>query len=197
MIVSCAFREPYVTHSNKQWEALRDYNKIRFVNELPYSEGIVKTNIIERFQHSLYGFKPHAIQHALDLGEKLIIWFDPSVMPLEDVSTIYEQLKDNDMLIIKGDNNIKDMTSEKALTYFGSADVNHIGGTIYAFNFNSPKTLEAFNYWKQAELDGVFGNQDEFMNGHWADESCMALSMANAGIEQKQLKFKYRNQKND
>lgn len=195
-IVSVAFRSPYTEHSNKQWDALRDYNKIRFVNELPYSEGIVKNNIVERFQKSLYGFKPHAIQHAIDMGYNKIIWFDPSVMPLEDVSTIYEQLEDSDMLIVPGKNHIKDMTNQKAFEYFGDRhNVNHIGGTIYAFNFNSQKTIDCFNIWKQAENDGIFGNQAEFMAGHWADESCMALSMSCAGIEQKRLNFKYANQK--
>lgn len=196
MIVTCAFREPYLTHNLNQLKRINNTSVLTFRDCLPYSEGIIRDNIIDRFQKSLYGFKPNAIQKAIDLGEKYVIWFDPSVLPIDDVSVIYDQLKDSDMLIIKGNNHIKEMTNEKSFKYFGvNPDVNHIGGTIYAFNFNSEKTKNAFNIWKQAEQDGIFGNQDEFMAGHWADESCMVLSMFKAGIEQKQLNFNYKNQK--
>jgi hypothetical protein len=196
MIVTCAFREPYLTHNTNQLSALSGFPVLSFRDCLPYSEGIVRQGVKERFQQSLYGFKPHAIQQALGLGYRHIVWMDPSVMPLEPIETIFEQLSKVDMLVIPGHAHINKMTSQKAFDYFGvNPDVNHIGGTIYAFNFNHEATINAFMYWKQAEMDGIFGNQDEFMKGHWADESCMALSMAKAGVEQKYLQFKYKNQK--
>ena len=196
MIVTCAFRSPYLEHNTNQLNTIKGVPVLSFRDCLPYGEGIVREGVKERFQESMYGFKPHAVQQALGLGHRLIVWMDPSVLPLEDVSTIFEQLSQTDMLVIKGDNHINKMTNEKAFRHFGiRPDVNHIGGTIYAFNFNNERTINAFQYWKQAETLGIFGNQDEFMKGHWADESCMALSMAKAGIEQQSLVFKYKNQK--
>lgn len=200
-IVTCAFREPYVTHHYNQVEKLYGHNIISFVDELPYSEGIVKENIVSRFQKSLYGFKPHAVHAAIDKGYKLIIWFDPSVLPTCSINDLFEELNQTDMLVIKGDRSINWMANDKAFNWFGldkkdTVNVNHIGGTFYGFNFNNPKTVEVFNLWKQAEKFGIFGNQDEFMAGHWADETCMALAMFKCGVEQKNSKvLTYKNQK--
>lgn len=202
-IVTCAFREPYVTHSATQYSTIRTELPtlpiIRYINELPYSEGVVRDNVVERFQKSLYGFKPHAIQSAIDAGYKLVVWFDPSVLPTCSIEELFNELKKTDMLVVKGDNHISKMTNDKAFDWFGlpkDIPVNHIGGTFYGFNFNDPKTVEVFNLWKKAEQEGVFGNQDEFMAGHWADESCMALAMFKAGMEQKNSKvLTYKNQK--
>jgi len=195
MIVTCAFREPYLSHNTKQLETLKGVPVLSFRDCLPYGEGLVTENIVERFQKSLYGFKPHAIQKAIDLGFKKVIWFDPSVYPLESVQTIYDQLDKHPMLVIKGDRHIKDMTAKWLLDEFKHYDINHIGGTIYAFNFNNQNTLDCFYNWRDLEISGYFGDQEEFMKGHWADESCMALCMAICGIEQVSLNFKYRNQK--
>ena len=97
-IVSVAFREPYIAHQDMQytsvyhiWKSLEPNQFIYFTNELPYKEGIVKDNIVERFQRSLYGFKPHAIQYALDKGFKLILWLDPSVKPYQDVNKVFKR----------------------------------------------------------------------------------------------------------
>lgn len=204
-IVTCAFREPYKTHSNVQLHTIKkelpELEVIRFIDELPYAEGIIKENIVERFQKSLYGFKPHAIQKAINRGFKYVIWFDPSVLPTSSIYDLFKELSDTDMLVRTGDNLLLKMTNDKAYKFFGvskvqSVDVNHIGGTVYGFNFTDSKTLDVFNLWKLAEEKGVFGTQDDFMAGHWCDESCMALSMFRCGIKQKfSESFTYKNQK--
>lgn len=202
-IVSCAFREPYITHSLNQVVALNPsaIPMLYFRDELPYSEGIVKENVVSRFQQSLYGFKPHAIQKAIDAGYKLVIWFDPSVLPTCRIEELFNELKKTDMMVIKGDRSLSYMTNDKAYNWFGlskgdTVNINHIGGTFYGFNFNNPKTVEVFNLWKEAEESGIFGNQDDFMAGHWCDESCMALAMFKVGVEQKSSRvLTYKNQK--
>lgn len=203
-VVTAAFREPYTLHNEKQMEVLQgecfDLNIIRFIDCLPYKEGLIKENVVSRFQKSVYGFKPHAIQHAIEQGCKSVIWFDPSVLPITPIIDLFNELETTDMLIIPGEHPIKEMTSDKAFAWFGlenTININHIGGTFYGFNFNNPKTVACFELWKKAEEEGIFGNQDEFMAGHWADESCMALAMYKCGIEQKHSEcFKYLNQKN-
>lgn len=200
IIVTCAFREPYKMHHAKQREVVTaEY--IAFIDELPYSEGVVTEKIVGRFQKSLYGFKPHAIQHAIDLGYKKVLWFDPSILPTTPVSVLFDSLDTHPMLIRSGDTLINKMVNDKAVDYFGfkREDLDndlHIGGTIYGFNFNDPKTVEVFNLWKQAEVDGIFGTQDDHMNGHWADEACMVLAMKKVGVKQYcEEKFTYLNQK--
>lgn len=173
---------------------------ISFVNELPYSEGIVKQNIVQRFQRSLYGFKPHAIQRVLESGYTKIIWFDPSVLPTVSPQVIFDELDYAPMLVITGDNEITKMANINSIKWFGLkgvdlSGVKHIGGTMYAFNFDDPKTREVFNLWKLAEEKGVFGDQTEFHEGHWADEACMALAMFKIGVPQIGSSFTYKNQK--
>ena len=172
-----------------------------FKDELPYKEGVVSENVVTRFQQSLYGFKPHAIQRAIDLGYKKIIWLDPSVLPITDMKYLIDELDTNPLLIVEGDAKIVDMCNQKALNWFGFntedlKDVKHLGGTIYCFNFNDEKTMEVFNLWKKAEEEGIYGTQDEFMLGHWADETCMALAIHKVGVKRNGIKeFKYINQK--
>ena len=153
------------------------------------------------FLDSLYGFKPHAIQKALALGYKYVIWFDPSVLPECSLFDLFKELSENEMLVIKGDNPLNKMTNDKAFLAFGinkkdTENINHIGGTFYGFNFTTDNALRVFNNWLWAVENGIFGSQDEFMAGHWSDESCMALSMFRCGTEQKTSKIlKYKNQK--
>lgn len=198
MIVSVAFREPYLTHNTKQIEVLGDYPMLNFRDALPSKEGVIRKDVVSHFQKSLYGFKPHAIQMARDMGHKKIIWLDPSVLPVSDISVLFNNL--DDILVQTGKNNIRDMANDKAIKYFGREDledVKHVGGTIYGFNFDNPKAVEVFDLWKQAEIDGIFGNQDDFMAGHWADEACLALAMHKVGVKQKFTKFEFKNQKSD
>jgi hypothetical protein len=203
-IVSVAFREPYVTHSRKQREAIKDdVDFIYFIDELPAKDIVHTDDIISEFQKSLYGFKPHAIQHAIDKGYKKVIWLDPSVLPLSPMQVLIDSLDEHPMIIRSGDNPLSKMTNDKAKQYFGVTNkelenVNHIGGTIYGFNFNRTEIINLFEVWKLSEENGIFGNQDEFIAGHWADESCMALSMYKMEIGQyTEDNFKYKNQKND
>ena len=72
----------------------------------------------------------------------------------------------------------------------------HIGGTIYGFNFSNAKSAQVFKLWIKLEEIGLFGTQDDFMAGHWADESCMALALHKCGVAQYwEEKFTYLNQK--
>lgn len=206
-IVSVAFRELYVTHSWNQAESLFrskvSYDLMRYVDELPTNKGVIKDNIISEFQKSLYGFKPCALNIAIEKGYDKLIWLDPAVLPTAPIQILIDALDKYPMMVVKGDTPLAKMTNQKAKDYFGVTDkdiegVNHIGGTIYCFNFNDPKTKTVFNDWIKAEQDGIFGTQDDHMKGHWCDESCMALAMHVNGMPQHSIpsEFTYLNQKN-
>lgn len=205
-IVSVAFREPYITHQAKQFIVIakQDYvsNFNYFTDELPTKNGTIKENIVSEFQKSLYGFKVHAIADTIKEGKfKKVIWLDPSVLPTISIQVLFDSLDEHPIIVRKGEHPLSKMTNQKAKDWFGVTDeqlegINHIGGTVYGFNFNNQKAVEVFNLWKEAEENGIFGTQDEFMAGHWADESCMALAMFKIGVLQYwEEKFTYLNQK--
>lgn len=200
-----AFREPYLTHNERQWEWIKknhpDTKVISFRDMLPTKGTILFENIVENFQKSLYGFKPHAIQRAIDMGYKKVIWFDPSVLPTTKIDHLINALDTHPVIVRKGEHPLEEMTNQKALSWFGVTKeelkgINHIGGTVYGFNFENQKAVDVFRLWKKAEEEGIFGTQDDFMAGHWADESCMALSLFKNGVEQYwESLFTYQNQK--
>ena len=201
-IVSVAFRQPYLAHSKHQEEEIKGVDTIYYRDQLPHKDGVHTEDIVSHFQKSLYGFKPHAIQKARDLGYKKIVWFDPSTLPTCSVSVLFESLDRHPLIVRTGDHDIKDMCNQKSVKWFGlePSDLEghkHIGGTVYGFNFEDSITCEIFELWKKAEQEGIFGNQDEFMAGHWADEACLSLAMIVFGVDQYwESRFTYLNQKN-
>lgn len=205
MIVSTAFRTAYIAHSERQEAHIKEHDPHlsykAFRDVLPYKGGVYTQNIVERFQESLYGFKPHAIQWAIDQGHTKVIWLDPSVLPNDTMVSLTVALEYHPVIVRTGDATMDKMCNDKCLKWFGvtreeAKNIKHVGGTIYGFNFKHPKAKEVFNLWKQAEESGIFGNQDEFMKGHWADEACMALALYKCGVPQYYPEgFKYRNQK--
>lgn len=204
-IVSVAFRQPYLQHSERQEQTIRDMNPFvayyAYRDCLPMKDRIETKDIVTRFQESLYGFKPHAIQRMREKGFKKVIWFDPSVLPTSRVTVILDSLDKHPVIVRTGDAPIANMTNRKVLDWFGVVpeelrDVKHVGGTIYGFNFENPRAVEVFELWKKAEMEGMFGTQDEFMKGHWSDESCMALSLYKCNVNQVWAEgFNYLNQK--
>lgn len=191
-ICSVAFRQPYLNHNLKQAETISadgsDVDFLYFRDRLPMNGVVHEDNIVEQFQKSLYGFKPHAIQKAIDMGYEKIIWLDPSVLPTVSMQVLIDSLDENPMIVRSGEEWLPKMCNAKAKNYFNVTDEeikdeHSVAGTVYCFNFNDPKTVEVFELWKKAEMDGIFGTQDDFMKGNnWADEMALSLSMFKLGI---------------
>lgn len=210
-IVSVAFREPYLRHSIKQEFLILanatadgvDLDTKFLRDQLPVKGGLETNDIVGTFQKSLYGFKPHAVQRAIDAGYKKIIWLDPSVLPTCSMQILIDALDEHPIIVRSGENNLADMCNDKAFKYFNVTHeelrlnkVRHVAGTIYGFNFNTTKAKHVFELWKAAEEDGIFGTQDEFMAGHWSDEACLALAMYCCSVKGYwDDKFTYLNQK--
>lgn len=204
-IVSVAFREPYLQHNFVQEQSICMLNPsvdiLYFRDQLPHKDGIHTENIVEHFQKSLYGFKPHAIQRAIDAGYKKVIWFDPSVLPTVSVQVLIDALDEHPIIVRSGEEWLPKMCNRKAKDWFGVTDEeikdeHSVAGTVYCFNFNDPKAVEVFDMWKKAEEDGIFQDQDAFMAGNWADESAFALCLYKLKVKGYwESKFTFLNQK--
>lgn len=139
-------------------------------------------------RESLYGFKVHAVQKALDKGYSKIIFLDPACIIQHSVD--YWFSLNLPVTAVKDDNKLNKMISQKALNYYGNPDITGwrlVGGSLYVFDFNHRETHSIFDQWYKAEQDGIFGSQAELsseqINGHRMDESCMAMAMYSHGVE--------------
>lgn len=139
-------------------------------------------------KESLYGFKVHAIKRAMNWGYKKIIWLDPACILQHPID--YWFSLNLPVLAVKDDNKLDKMIGKKALNYYGNPDIagrHLVGGSLYVFDFNHPKTDLIFDDWANAESDDIFGSQEEQasekINGHRNDESCMAMAMYSHGVE--------------
>lgn len=141
-------------------------------------------------KESLYGFKPHAVQYALDQGYKRIIWLDTAIVLQHPVDYYWSLTDQFGVLAAKDDNALSKCIGQKALDYYGNPNIEGmhlVGGSLYVFDFNQPLCHRIFNRWLFAEEDGVFGSQQEQASGqinkHRHDESCMAMSLYKSGSQ--------------
>lgn len=139
-------------------------------------------------RESLYGFKVHAVDKALDKGYSKIIFLDPACILQHPVD--YWFSLNLPVLAVKDDNKLDKMISQKALSYYGNPDITGwhlVGGSLYVLNFNHSVTHRLFYQWHLAEQDGIFGSQaeqaSEKINGHRNDESCMAMALYSHSVE--------------
>lgn len=136
------------------------------------------------FQDSLYGFKVHAIQAAIDKGFKKVIFLDPAMILMDKVDDLFEYY----IVAVKDDHKLHPLVSDNALRFYQTPrhlvealEWHLVGGSIYYFNFLDMRVRSIFDLWKRSEKAGCFGSQyeaaSEQINGHRNDESCMALAM--------------------
>lgn len=139
-------------------------------------------------EESLYGFKVHAVNHALEHGYKKVIWLDTACILQQPVD--YWFTLNQPVLAAKDDNTLDKCIGDKALKYYGNPDITGmhlVGGSVYVFDFNHQEAHTIFNHWAKAEADGIFGSQEEMSTGqinrHRWDEACMAMALYQNGIE--------------
>jgi hypothetical protein len=138
---------------------------------------------------SLYGFKVHAVNHALSLGYKKIIWLDPACIVMKPVD--YYFTLGLPVIAARDDNKLSNHIGSKALMWYSKTSIpdswHLVGGSLYVFDFNRPDCQKIFNTWERAEVNGIFGSQQEQATGkinkHRNDESCMAMSLYLNGYE--------------
>lgn len=185
--VSVAFGEEYVKQQVRLEKSIIDIHEdvphIHFFTErLPAKA--------RSFSDSLYGFKVHAVQEAIDLGFKKVIWVDPAMVLIDSIEYLFQY----PMVAVRDTSVLHNVVSNRAAEFFGishseikALGLNLVGGSFYYFDFNYDFVCDVFNLWKSAEENGMFGSQaeaaSERLQGHRYDESCMALAMHKNNIE--------------
>jgi hypothetical protein len=143
------------------------------------------------FNESMYGFKPWAIQVALDSGYKKIFWIDCTAV-VQDKLDYYDQhtAEHGGVLAVQDDNKLSGFCSNKALMYTGFQrdalnKMHLVGGSLYYFDFNYPLCQKIFTEWFESEKQGMFGSMKEEcgeqLQGHRSDETMMALFLYQLG----------------
>jgi hypothetical protein len=139
-------------------------------------------------KESLYGFKPHAVAALLDAGYKKIIWLDTAIVLQHPVD--YWFTLGVPVIAAKDDNALGKTICDKALNYYSNPNIenmNLVGGSVYVFDFNQTITHRIFNRWLGAEMDGIFGSQEEqsagLINRHRHDEAALAYLMQSNGVQ--------------
>ena len=182
--VSVAFGEQYIKQQERLLESIEKFH--------PDSEGFHWTGILppgsKPFLDSLWGFKVHAVKYALDKGYKKIMFLDPAMILLDRIDFYFDLCNDYGVVAIQDDSKL--VSSDMALDFFGYgrsdlAGMHLVGGSMYAFHF--PYSTKVFELWYEAEKRGLFGSQlDEAkgkLQGHRADETCMAFSLYKNGFK--------------
>lgn len=178
VFVSVAFGPLYVEQQDRLKESILaiypDANLLFWRECLPEKS--------KPFLDSLYGFKVHAIQEAIDKGFKRVLWLDPAMILCRHIDWIGDHM----MVAVKDENKlsqyISDWYLESNLLSRKAVEKDHlVGGSLYYFDFNFVTAQSIFKKWKSDEANGCFGSQEEEasgkLQGHRADESCMALSI--------------------
>lgn len=140
------------------------------------------------FLESLYGFKVHAVLHAINEGYERILFLDPACILLDRVDYLFDLCRSHGVVAIRDDNKLP--ASNTALEHFkyrrsDIADFHLVGGSVYAFDMYYSKHV--FRMWYDAERFGIFGSQHEAacekLQGHRYDETVMALSLYRHGFQ--------------
>lgn len=184
--LSVAFGPRYIEQQTRLHQSLQTVHPC--INHIAWTDAYPPGSRLHK--DSLYGFKPHAVQYALDQGYKRIVWLDTAIVLQQPIDYYWSLTGKFGVLAAKDDNALSKHIGQKALDYFGNPSLEGmhlVGGSLYVFDFNLPLCYRIFNRWLFAEEDGMFGSQQEQSsgqaNGHRHDESCMAMSLYKSGSE--------------
>jgi len=179
-------RGNYMLALRRLWESTLQYGKADF---LP----IVGENTISSPKHTdnPYAFKIFAIERALSLGYRQVLWLDSSCYLIEDADPIWRTIDKDGYIMQYAGHVVGTWTNDKTLDYFGITRDEAMTMLMYGnagflgLNFESPVAVEFFNRWKAAMLAGMFkGNwkndkstesNDSRCKGHRHDMSCGSI----------------------
>ncbi|MES2287578.1 MAG: hypothetical protein V4547_17925 [Bacteroidota bacterium] len=185
---SLAFGEKYITQLNTLTMTIDFFYPH---NPIYWTAAGEDSQIAENFKKSLYGFKPHIVRDIFNKGYRKIVLFDPAMIVNGDFLSKVEELgKIHGVVAVKDDNPLINTCSTICRDYFNLtdewfADKHLVGGSFYYFDFNSERCKDIFNMWMEAEVNGIFGSQEDAasgkINSHRYDETVMAIAMYKNG----------------
>lgn len=182
IIISCAFGKRYLEQLDRLEASVK-----AIYSHFPMMSWRNEQVPGRPHRESLYGFKVHAVQAALDKGYSKIIFLDPACILQHPVDYWFDL--NLPVMAVKDDNKLDKMIGKKALNYYDNPDITGwhlVGGSLYVFDFYRDGCSKIFFDWQKAESDGIFGSQAELssekINGHRMDESCMAMAMYSHGV---------------
>jgi hypothetical protein len=146
-------------------------------------------------QETPYAFKIYAIEQALRLGYKQVLWLDSSLYPIRPLDDIQKYINDNGWFMFRTGYNLAQSVNDRTLEYARitrdeAETVTEYASGCVGLNFELPEAKELFNKWKQYMIDGQFkgsrshDNQSDDLRFlfHRQDQSCLSLSMYTNGI---------------
>lgn len=108
--------------------------------------------------HVPYSFKICMFKEALSYGYKKILWLDASIIPLQDLSSLFEIIEKEGYLIASDSNVFSNYINEKVLNYFNltfddSKNVEAIAAGIVGFDFTNKNAIEIFDAWSTVAFE--------------------------------------------
>lgn len=111
--------------------------------------------------HVPYSFKICMFKEALSYGYKKILWLDTSIIPLQDLSSLFEIIEKKGYLIASDSYTFSSYINEKVLNYFNlsfdeSKAIEAVAAGIVGFDFTNNHAKKIFDAWSTVafELDG-------------------------------------------
>lgn len=146
-------------------------------------------------QENPYAFKIYAIEQALKLGYKQILWVDSSLYPVRPLDDIINYINDKGFYMFRTGYNLAHSVSDRTLKYAGidrdiAERITEYASGCVGLNFNKLDSKAVFDTWEQYMLDGQFkgsrshdnqSNDPRFLF-HRQDQSCLSLAMSIWGI---------------
>ncbi len=135
-----------------------------------------------------YSFKIKAMDKAIDLGYRYILWLDASCFAIKNVDPLFELIKRDGILMQNSGHNLGTWTNDKTLDYFGisrdeAMNMPMFGNAgMFGIDMQNPLGIGFYKMYRLSMLNGMFNgawtniakteSQDIRCQGHRHDNSC-------------------------
>lgn len=113
-----------------------------------------------------YNIKASAIERAIELGYRRILWLDCSVWAINNPMRLWDVINDHGYYFWGSGYNCAQVCSDKCLKYFGvdrdSAELmKDCSTSMFGVNMDNPEGERFISSWIRAAKDGVFSGSRE------------------------------------
>jgi hypothetical protein len=108
-----------------------------------------------------YAFKLYAIEEARARGFTTVLWCDAAVWAVKDLTPFFERIERDGHYFFHGGASLGQRCSDEALKIMRfdreeAFKIPLIGGTVYGFDFNNPRTQQFYMEWWELYRRGAF-----------------------------------------